>query len=361
MERSDLKDKYSGKPVLWVDEAKCRANIARMADRAIKSGAVLRPHFKTHQSKIIGSWFRDYGIQKITVSSISMARYFADDGWDDILIAIPVNILELKEINDLSRKVKLSVLLDSIEGANAIDARAEARIDVWVEIDTGQHRTGVPSDAFDEIESLLKTIRHSGKMNFLGFYSHAGHTYLTADPQSVFLNARNQMDFLKEQFSAYHPLCSMGDTPGASLSGDLGGLDQLTPGNFVFYDLMQWATGSCRLEDIAVYMSCPVISVRGNKAVVYGGAIHFSKDQMAGKEGKNIYGVAFKNEGEKIKKQGNLISLSQEHGVINLNEPTFKIGDLANILPVHSCLTAQAMGKYRESNSRKLLDHLASY
>ena len=41
--------------------------------------------------------------------------------------------------------------------------------------------------------------------------------------------------------------------------------------------------------------------------------------------------------------------LSQEHGIIKVepaNLNLFKIGQLINIIPVHSCLTADTMGKF---------------
>ena len=73
-----------------------------MADRAIQYNVRLRPHFKTHQSRQIAGWFREAGINCITVSSLKMAEYFAADGWDDITVAFPVNVLEHERINRLA-------------------------------------------------------------------------------------------------------------------------------------------------------------------------------------------------------------------------------------------------------------------
>ena len=41
--------------------------------------------------------------------------------------------------------------------------------------------------------------------------------------------------------------------------------------------------------------------------------------------------------------------LSQEHGIVKAVDSSlgqFKVGDLVAVLPVHSCLTANLMGKY---------------
>ncbi len=83
-----------------------------MALKARRHNVTLRPHFKTHQSAEIGSWFRDFGINSIAVSSVEMANYFAKNGWDDITIAFPVNILETDKINKLAGNISLNLLVE---------------------------------------------------------------------------------------------------------------------------------------------------------------------------------------------------------------------------------------------------------
>ena len=67
------------KPTLLLDKARCLQNIQKMVEKAQKAGVILRPHFKTHQSHEVGNWMKDAGITKATVSSLAMAKYFADD------------------------------------------------------------------------------------------------------------------------------------------------------------------------------------------------------------------------------------------------------------------------------------------
>ena len=86
MEMADIRG-----PQLLIDKTKCIANIDRIYNKAHKNNLLFRPHFKTHQSVAIGRWFREYGVDRITVSSIKMAYYFAADGWKDILVGIAYN------------------------------------------------------------------------------------------------------------------------------------------------------------------------------------------------------------------------------------------------------------------------------
>ena len=100
------------KPTLILDKEKCLRNIEKMVSKAENNNLTLRPHFKTHQSLIIGDWFKMFGINSITVSSIVMAKYFAENGWNDITVAFPVNIREIAEINKLAQKIKLNILIN---------------------------------------------------------------------------------------------------------------------------------------------------------------------------------------------------------------------------------------------------------
>src|SRR5690606_14524169 len=90
-------------------------NIERMAKKAAEHRLRFRPHFKTHQSAEVGEWFRAFGVEAITVSSVRMAEYFAVSGWNDITIAFSVNVLELFNINRLAANIRLNVLVENKE------------------------------------------------------------------------------------------------------------------------------------------------------------------------------------------------------------------------------------------------------
>ena len=59
--------------------------------------------------------------------------------------------------------------------------------------------------------------------------------------------------------------------------------------NFVFYDLDQLKIGSCQIEQIAIRLVCPVISIykKRNSLLLYGGSVHFSKDYIVENNNNN--------------------------------------------------------------------------
>ncbi len=131
------------KPTLLLDEAKCRNNLNRMNAKAKRNHTAFRPHFKTHQSADIGEWFKDAGITNITVSSVSMANYFAHHGWKNILIAFPFNILETDSINKLPIMTEVFLTVESVETVRHLAQNIDRNLGIYIKIDAGYHRTGL--------------------------------------------------------------------------------------------------------------------------------------------------------------------------------------------------------------------------
>ena len=127
------------KPTLLIDVGKCKENIFRMFSKSQTHSLDFRPHFKTHQSLEIGKWFQEIGIQKITVSSITMADYFSSD-WDDITIAFPTNLLEINKINDLAKKITLNLSIENKESILFLSKNVRFHINIFLKIDVGFHQ-----------------------------------------------------------------------------------------------------------------------------------------------------------------------------------------------------------------------------
>lgn len=345
-------------PRLILTEKVCRSNIVKMTDKAFQSGVTFRPHFKTHQSRQIGRWFRDAGINCVTVSSIRMAEYFVADGWRDIFIAFPVNFLESDRINKLAQNTRLSISLDAPESAVQLDKKITTPVDVYIKIDTGYHRTGIQASDHKALDKILSILKNSTIHHFKGFYTHAGQSYDAKDQESIiqiYKESASLLNRLKARYLGDFPelIVSVGDTPSCSIVHDFSDVDEIRPGNFVFYDLMQWQLGACDLSDIAVVLECPVLGIypERNEIMVHGGAVHLSKENLLIK-GNSSYGLIVQLEGNSWRQpveETYVSSLSQEHGIIKTNKMfinRIKVGDTIGILPVHSCLTANLADQF---------------
>lgn len=344
-------------PTLLLDEHRCRANIRKMSEKAARAGVFFRPHFKTHQSLEIGRWFKEVGVTAITVSSLQMAAYFSAE-WDDITVAFPVNILEMDRINLLASKIRLNILVEDTQSLSFLKAHLTSPVGYFIKIDIGYGRTGLLPDNDRKINELL-ALAASPNLQFKGFLAHAGHTYgcrSVAAILAIHEQSRLTMIALKKRYQSRFPdlMVSLGDTPSCSVAEDFTGIDEIRPGNFVFYDLTQARIGSNTTDEIAVALACPVVALHPerNELVVYGGGVHFSKDRMEGEPEGTVFGRVVRQTasgwGEVIPGMY-LRSLSQEHGIVkgpSAEIEQYQIGDIVFVLPVHSCMAANAMKRY---------------
>jgi D-serine deaminase-like pyridoxal phosphate-dependent protein len=355
-------------PTLFINPETAKKNILKMLTKARKHQAHLRPHFKTHQSAERAEWFKEEGVTKCAVSSVQMAQYFANAGWNDITIAFPFNILEIEAVNKLAEKIDLNLCIESKEVASFLLKNINSKVGVFLKIDAGYHRTGLDASNYDLIEEILKVITNGNKLSFKGFLQHAGHTYQAkskAEVEEIHQYTSSQMRKLKAHFINEYPdlIISNGDTPTCSICQDFEEVDEIRPGNFVFYDVMQANIGSCSYEDIAVALACPVVAKHPerNEIIIYGGAIHFSKDSIIDATEQKIFGLVASN--EKQNKWGTPIDgvylkkLSQEHGTIHAPQQFIdevKIGDILYCLPIHSCLTTNLMSAYLTTEGKHI-------
>lgn len=289
------------KPTLVLNPARARSNIARMAEKAHAQGIRFRPHFKTHQSAAIAEWFRAAGATYITVSSVDMAVYFASHGWEDITIAFPVNLRQMNALSALSRKIHLGLLVESPGSAAALQEHLEGPADIWIKIDTGFHRTGIPWDQPGAVQAVITPIRRAPNLTLRGLLTHAGHTYAATSPDEIrriYLSTLQRLQALRDTLGRSLEI-SVGDTPACSIVQDLGKVDEIRPGNFIFYDAEQYLLGSCTWEEVAIAVACPVVALHPDReeVVVYGGAIHLSKDFVE-VQGRPVYGLVALPEGD---------------------------------------------------------------
>jgi len=348
-----------------IDELICKRNLHSMVQKATRNRLTLRPHFKTHQSAEIGDWFRAAGIKKITVSSVGMAEYFVAAGWQDITIAFPMNLLEWHRIHKLAEQIDLQIIIAS-EGVLENLPDGAGSVGAFIKVDVGTHRTGIDPTNHRVMDELVAALMKRSDLQFKGFLAHAGHSYACRDKSCVQLvhdESRKLMIALRNRYSSQVPgmTISLGDTPTCSICEGWEGVDEIRPGNFIFYDLTQWLIGSCGLSDIAVALACPVVAKHRERKtiIVYGGGVHLSKDRMEW-QGKVIYGlpVLLSEDGWSLPDEEScVVSLSQEHGVIQASSDLFDrvgIGDILGILPVHSCMACDLMKKYQVIGGKEI-------
>jgi D-serine deaminase-like pyridoxal phosphate-dependent protein len=170
-------------PALLLDLGAVERNIAEMARRMAALPAALRPHAKIHKSPILAQKQLDAGAVGLTTATVWEAAMLIDAGLSDILIANqaigPVKAAELARIAGLGRVI---VAVESEVNARELSyaaASARSQIDVIIEVDVGQHRSGVRS-----VEAALELAAVIGGLPGLrlqGVLGYEGHCMLEPD------------------------------------------------------------------------------------------------------------------------------------------------------------------------------------
>ncbi len=343
-------------PALLVDYERLRDNIAQMAKKAKKNSVSLRPHIKTHKCVEIGEMQLREGAQGITASTVEEARVFAEHGFRDVTLAVPLCHDKIDAVLALAEDIDIRVLLDHPKTLELLEKRcrhAETELDVLMKVDCGYHRAGVDPESEDAIQ-LARDIADANHLCFKGILTHAGHAYHAETVSEIRRIAHQEqkamVDFaLKLQMQDKDLSCevvSIGSTPTCTVSQEfMDGITEIRPGNYVFHDYTQVALGVCEVNQVSFSVLSSVTGVYDDHLVIDTGATALSKDLGATHLTRHTsFGEVFDDYDEgKMNADLRIVSLSQEHGKV-LGKPAtvsgFQPGDKIRILPNHSCLTA---------------------
>ena len=265
--------------------------------------------------------------------------------------------------------VRLNLLTDDIETVRALDeaaGKAGVQFDVFLKIDCGTHRVGVEPHT-DAAVDIPRAISDARNISFAGILTHAGHSYDVKTVEEIKAVARHERDVMVEHAAKLRglgievPTVSIGSTPTMNHIDHLDGIDEIRPGNYIFFDNFQATLGSCTFEDTALTVLAAVIhrDRTHKKIVIDAGGIAMSKDRgPVGLDPSCGYGRVLDLEGSDTGMR--LTTLSQEHGVISDVDEAWldrvRIGDRFRILANHSCMTAAEHTHYNILENGEIVD-----
>lgn len=349
-------------PAIVLDRQKLGANCERVKSRCRALGVRLRPHMKTLKSVDAARMAVDPAHGGIAVATLNEAEYFAQHGFVDIQYAVCITADKLhRAARILERASRFSFFVDSLETARAVVGFARnhgAALRVWLEIDSGEHRTGVDPDDPNVLE--IGRVLNDPAVRFEGVATHAGHSYAASGPEKLRDVAEQERLAVVRAAEGLRSAgisaegVSAGSTPTAAhlLKGD--GMTELRAGVYMAGDLFQVAVGSLALDQVAVTVLATVIShnPRLNQVVIDAGGLALSKDRStaAGPGPDMGYGLVLDVLGRPIASSLTVVDVHQEHGEIRsstrLPLEKLPIGSKVRIMPNHVCMTAAMYGNY---------------
>ncbi|KAH3901618.1 related to D-serine dehydratase [Saccharomycodes ludwigii] len=360
-----------------------------------------RPHVKTH--KTVEGTLLQLGVangkdqkqkgftDRVLISTLAeglglVSNETANKYINDICYTLPITFNDsffMETLNSLRSKKKnhFHIFIDHvnqleklIEYASSAADGIDSKFSVFIKIDVGTHRAGIPPDSssYHEILNKLYTEKCSKYIDLYGFYAHAGHSYhvdTLAKAHSVLIDEIEQVIKAAENVKNNNkPLVlSVGATPTINslykddsivkLLTKIKELDcvlELHCGNYCMLDLQQVSTGCVKLNDLAGYVLGTVVSSYGeqrNEVLTNTGVLSLTRETSDKFPG---FGLGF--DSSVVDYENNTDSwtvdrLSQEHGILkktkgNTNKALLEIGTRVKIFPQHSCITMNQFPYY---------------
>ena len=317
-------------PYLRVDVARLQSNLERAARWAAGAGVSLRPHAKTHKCAEVARLQREAGAAGLTVATIGEAETFVDHGAEDVFIAYPLWLTDdaARRLRDLGERADLAIGVDSAEAAVRAARLLEGTgVVAMVEVDSGQHRTGVaPEDA----GSLAAAAVEAG-LPVRGVFTFPGHSY---SPDALASAAADEARALRTATESLRAaglepdVLSGGSTPSLAHT-HTGDLTEVRPGVYVFGDAQQWELGTAAPDDLALTCRATVVSHAGGRLVLDAGSKALGADRAPYATG---WGRLLDHPDARV------VQISEHHAVVDLAGASLPpLGARVDVVPNHVC------------------------
>lgn len=336
-------------PAFVVYPNRIRENVRR-AVAAVPDVSRLRPHVKTNKTAEVSRILIEEGVTKFKCATIAEAEMLGMIGAEDVLLAYqPVGpkVARLVELTESYPRTKFSCLVDHADATRAISdafARAERRLNVFVDLNVGMNRTGIaPADALP-LYLLCDTLPG---VQPVGLHAYDGHIRDAdlAQRKEVCDAAFEPVAALRSRLEAQgkQPVVVAGGTPTFPIHARRDRVE-CSPGTFIFHDWHYQVAFPDQDFLFAALLVTRVISKVGAHAVCLDlGYKAVSSENPLAKR------VRFLNAPE-----AEPLGHSEEHLVVNVGDNArHNIGDVFYGVPYHVCPTCALHDKaYVVENNR---------
>ncbi len=322
-------------PRVVVDLVRVAANIAHLQSEMDGRGITLRPHAKTHKSVAVARMQLAAGALGITAGTLGEVEVFVAGGIADVFLAYPLRAtgpkaVRLRAVHEAAPSLRVGVeSTGSAEVLAAAVAGSDRALMVLVEVDPGNHRTGLDSPG--AVVEVARAARAAG-LAVEGVFSHGGHGYRVGGAADAGADEVQALTAAAAALRADGFACatiSAGSTP-TMLTAATGPVNEMRAGTYVYGDRQQWVLGSIRADGCAVAVAATVISVHRDRIVLDAGAKALTKDRAEWLAG---FGAIVGYPDLVIER------VNDYHGVVaappGVDRP--RLGELVAVIPNHVC------------------------
>jgi D-serine deaminase-like pyridoxal phosphate-dependent protein len=310
----------------------------------------VRPHLKTAKSPTVARVLLQAGASGICVAKLSEAEVMLAAGVDDILITTEIaGAVKTRRLGTLMRSypsARLRLVVDSWDGALAVDAAVPFPIAVLIDVNVAQDRCGVdPAQA----RALADRIRGLANLQLVGVQGYEGNLQHVRSLDERRRLVDVAMERLRSAVRALRaagypvPVVTTGGTGTASLCAQHDVVTEVQPGSFVLMDTDYLATEGVPYRSALTVVSTVISCPSTGRAVVDAGLKTLSDDSGPGRV-IDAPGWTYAHAGD-------------EHGVLTpagvCARRDLRVGDRVTLVPshidttvnLHDALCTHRMGK----------------
>jgi D-serine deaminase-like pyridoxal phosphate-dependent protein len=317
-------------PCLVVDLNVFESNVRRCMDRL--SGVRIRPHLKTAKSPEVARLLLEAGATGICVAKVSEAKVMLAHGLDDLLIttelAGPAKAGRLAELMRRWPGARLSVVVDSWEGASALDAAVPRAIDTLIDVNVGQDRCGVlPAHA----RALADRVRALERIRVVGLQGYEGNLQHVRDAQERRVLCDQAMERLAAAADDLRAgghaveVVSTGGTGTAEFCAAHDVVTEVQPGSFIFMDVDYGQTRGVPYESALTALATVISRPAADRVIVDAGLKTLSDDSGPARLADPA-GWKYHHAGD-------------EHGILTIDHVDgareLRVGDRVALVPSH--------------------------
>lgn len=319
-------------------------NIKKAQSLCNANGKELWPMIKTHKSIEVAKMQQTAGATGYLCGTLDECEGLAKAGLDNIMYAYPVaSDINVQRVIELAKKCNFIIRIDNYDGAKMLNTAAESagiKVNYTIIIDSGLHRFGILPE---KVVAFANSLKEFKALNFKGISTHPGHVYSAIKHDDIQYYIDQEKSTVKSAVNALKAagynleLVTSGSTPTFYNAVSDENINVFHPGNYVFMDYIQMSTDTAKESDCALSVYATVISHPIKDLFICdAGAKCLGLDQGAhGNTAIKGYGYV-KNHSELT-----VSSLSEEVGKLHVEGTTnLKVGDKIEIIPNHSCSTA---------------------
>ena len=260
-------------PALVLDLDAFEKNLSTLKS-SVGNAVRVRPHAKTSKCPDVAKRQIALGAVGVCCQKVSEAEAMVEGGIGDVLVSNEiVGAQKLERLAALAKKARIGVCVDSAEGLAQLKASG-ADVDVYIEIEVGMKRCGVPpgKPAVDLARAII-----ASKLRFSGlqaYHGRAQHLRTMEERHAVIETAAQHVGHTKRLLAQAGIACPIVTGAGSGtfmFEVRSGAWDEIQPGSYAFMDAdyakNEWAAPLPRFEH-ALFVLTTVMSRPSAKLAV---------------------------------------------------------------------------------------------